>query len=76
MIASRIGVNFNIVYIWGLAGIWQTLHRLLSLPYGSVDQVPRYKALRGDVRLRVREIIRQLCRQNGVDILRGVEPQN
>ena len=32
----------------------------------------RYKVLHGDVRLRVREIIRQVCDQNGVDILKGV----
>ena len=32
----------------------------------------RYKVLNGDLRLRVREIIRQVCRENGVDILRGV----
>lgn len=32
----------------------------------------RYKVLRGDVRLRVREVIRQVCDQNGVDILKGV----
>ena len=32
----------------------------------------RYKVLHGDVRLRVREIIRQVCVENGVDIIRGV----
>ena len=32
----------------------------------------RYKVLQGDVRLRVREIIRQVCAENGVDILHGV----
>ena len=32
----------------------------------------RYKVLHGDVRLRVREVIRQVCDQNGVDILKGV----
>ena len=32
----------------------------------------RYKVLRGDLRLRVRDICRQVCRENGVDILRGV----
>jgi putative transposase len=32
----------------------------------------RYKVLHGDVRLRVRDIIRQVCAENGVDIIRGV----
>ena len=32
----------------------------------------RYKVLTGDLRLRVREIIRQVCAENGVDIIRGV----
>lgn len=32
----------------------------------------RFKVLRGDVRLRVREIIRQVCAENGVRIISGV----
>ena len=32
----------------------------------------RYKVLTGDLRLRVRDICRQVCRENEVDILRGV----
>jgi len=32
----------------------------------------RFKILTGQVRLRVRDICRQLCRENEVDILRGV----
>jgi putative transposase len=32
----------------------------------------RYKVLLGDVRLRVRDISRQVCNENDVDILRGV----
>ena len=32
----------------------------------------RFKALTGDVRLRVRDIIRQVCRENRVDIIKGV----
>ena len=32
----------------------------------------RYKVLRGDLRLQMREIIRQVSRENGVGILRGV----
>ena len=32
----------------------------------------RYKVLRGDIKLRVRDICRQVCTQNGVDIIRGV----
>lgn len=32
----------------------------------------RYKVLHGDVRFRVRDIIRQVCAENGVDIIRGV----
>ncbi len=32
----------------------------------------RYKVLTGGMRLRVHEIIRQVCRENEVDILRGV----
>ena len=32
----------------------------------------RYKVLLGDVRLRVRDIIRQVCAENGVDIIQGV----
>ena len=32
----------------------------------------RYKVLTGDIRLRVRDICRQVCRERGVDIIRGV----
>ncbi len=32
----------------------------------------RYHVLKGDVRRRVREIIRQVCAENGVDIINGV----
>ena len=32
----------------------------------------RYKVLQGDIRLRVRGILRQVCGQNGVDIIKGV----
>lgn len=32
----------------------------------------RLKVLHGDVRLRIREIIRQVCAENGVEIVRGV----
>ena len=32
----------------------------------------RFKELKGDVRLRVREIIRQVCAENRVEILKGV----
>lgn len=32
----------------------------------------RYKVLTGRLRLRVRDICRQVCRENEVDILRGV----
>lgn len=32
----------------------------------------RYKALTGDIRLRVREIIRQVCAENRVEIIKGV----
>ena len=32
----------------------------------------RYKLLRGELQLRVREIIRQICAENGVEILKGV----
>ena len=32
----------------------------------------RYKELKGDVRLRVREIIRQVCAENRVEIIKGV----
>ena len=32
----------------------------------------RYRVLLGDVRLRVRDIIRQVCSENDVDIIRGV----
>ena len=32
----------------------------------------RYRVLTGDVRLRVREIIRQVCAEQGVDIIKGV----
>jgi len=31
----------------------------------------RYKILQGNVRLRVRDIIRQVCAENGVEIIRG-----
>ncbi|MFV0408879.1 MAG: IS200/IS605 family transposase, partial [Paracoccus sp. (in: a-proteobacteria)] len=34
----------------------------------------RSKVLTGPLRLRVRDICRQVCRENGVDILRGVLP--
>ena len=32
----------------------------------------RFKVLRGDVQLRIREIIRRVCAENGVDIISGV----
>ncbi|MCP4198575.1 MAG: IS200/IS605 family transposase, partial [Proteobacteria bacterium] len=32
----------------------------------------RYQVLTGDVRFRVREIIRQVCAEQGVDIIKGV----
>jgi putative transposase len=32
----------------------------------------RYKVLQGDIRLRVREIIRQVCAENRVEIIKGV----
>jgi len=32
----------------------------------------RYKALTGNIRLRVREIIRQVCAENRVEIIKGV----
>ena len=32
----------------------------------------RYKVLRGAIGLRVRDIIRQVCAENGVDIIQGV----
>lgn len=32
----------------------------------------RYHVLKGDVRRRVRDIIRQVCAENGVDIINGV----
>ena len=32
----------------------------------------RYKLLRGELQLRVRDIIRQVCAENGVEILKGV----
>jgi len=32
----------------------------------------RYKVLLGDVQMRVRDIIRQVCAENGVDIIQGV----
>ncbi|MDK3075259.1 transposase [Sedimentitalea sp. JM2-8] len=32
----------------------------------------RYKVLTGGLRLRVRDICRQVCRENEIDILRGV----
>ena len=36
----------------------------------------RFKVLRGQIRLRVRDICRQVCRENEVDILRGVLPSD
>ncbi|MBL4870597.1 MAG: IS200/IS605 family transposase [Robiginitomaculum sp.] len=32
----------------------------------------RYQVLQGDIRLRIRDIIRQVCNENGVDIIKGV----
>lgn len=32
----------------------------------------RFKVRHGDLRLRIREIIRQVCAENGVEIVRGV----
>ena len=32
----------------------------------------RYKVLAGNVRLRVRDIVRQVCNERGVDIIQGV----
>ncbi len=31
----------------------------------------RYKVLQGDIQLRVRDILRQVCAQNGVEIIKG-----
>ena len=46
--------------------------RLLSrIPYRLGDKVP-LKVLFGDVRLRARDICRQVCGENGVEILHGV----
>ncbi len=36
----------------------------------------RFKVLTGQVRLRERDICRQVCRENGVVILRGVLPSD
>lgn len=36
----------------------------------------RYKVLKGDIRLRVREITRQICDQLGVEIISGVLSQD
>tara|TARA_R110000772_G_scaffold31812_8_gene78222 strand:- start:1708 stop:1902 length:195 start_codon:yes stop_codon:yes gene_type:complete len=36
----------------------------------------RYKVLHGEVRLRVREIIRQMCGEFGVTIVNGVLPRD
>ena len=36
----------------------------------------RYKVLSGDIRLRAREIIRQACRELGVEIVKGVLAQD
>ena len=40
-------------------------HLVLSTKY-------RYKVLRGDIKLRVLDICRQVCAENGVNIIRGV----
>ena len=40
-------------------------HRIWSIKY-------RYKVLTGDIRLRVRDICRQVCHARGLDIIRGV----
>ena len=32
----------------------------------------RYKLLRGDLQVRVRDIVRQVCAENGIEILKGV----
>ena len=32
----------------------------------------RFKVLRGNLRLRIREIVRQVCAENGVEIIKGV----
>ena len=32
----------------------------------------RFKVLKGDLRLRIREIVRQVCAENGVEIIKGV----
>ena len=32
----------------------------------------RYQVLQGNIRLRIRDIIRQVCNENGVDIIKGV----
>jgi putative transposase len=36
----------------------------------------RFKVLQGDIQLRVRDICRQVCAQNGVDIIHGVLSSN
>ena len=46
------------VYYHGYHLVWSTKYR--------------YKVLQGDIRFRVRAILRQVCGQNGVDIIQGV----
>jgi len=59
-------LNYRFVYSKGKHCVfYHRFHIVWSTKY-------RYKVLTGALRLRVRDICRQVCRENEVDILRGV----
>jgi len=50
----------------------QSAHTVYCLHYHFVF-IPKYRkpALRGDVAMKVRDLIREICRANDIDILKG-----
>lgn len=56
----------------GMADYRKSAHTLYCLHYHFVF-IPKYRkpVLRGDVALRVRDLIREICRANDIDILKG-----
>lgn len=59
-------------YGFGVTDYRKSSHTVYQLHYHFVF-IPKYRkpVLRGDVGLKVREIIREICRANNIDILQG-----
>ena len=56
----------------GVTGYRKSAHTVFQLHYHFVF-IPKYRkpVLRGDIGLRVRDLIREICRTNDIDILQG-----